>query len=167
MVHSKVWYTYNKNSPSKTVIHDVLNPNTITSRAGILGDHTLRAPPWTREARQLRSDSTTLVMKGMWRSTLPQRRCSGPMRDGRKPSTHSFHAFLDPHAVRRDSTVRATTRDDVRPTTIRVQGFETTKQKHNNATKNVTILLGEEIFHTNPKVLETEDDIRPHEQCPR
>jgi len=140
--YTGVWYTYNKNSPGKAVIHDALNPNTIASRAEPLGDHTLPAPPWTREARQLRSDSTTPGTKSMRRSTLPRTRCSGPTRDGSKPSTHSFHAFLDPHAVRRDSTVRATTRADVRPTIIRVQGFEMTKQKHNNATENVTILLG-------------------------
>ena len=51
------------------------------------------------------------------------------------------------HAIRRHSTVMATTRADVRPTINLVQGFEMTKQKHNNATKNVTILLGEEEFH--------------------
>jgi hypothetical protein len=148
MVHSRVWYTYNENSPGKATIHDALNSNTITSREGPLGDHTLPAPPWTREARQLRRDSMTLGTKGMRGSTLSRTRCSGPTSDGSKPSTHSFHAFLDPHAVRRDSTVRATTRADVRPTIIRVQGFEMTKQKHNNATKKVTILLGEEKFRT-------------------
>jgi len=34
------------------------------------------------------------------------------------------------------------------PTIIRVQGLEMTRQKHNNATKNVITLLGEEKFRT-------------------
>ena len=112
-----------------------------------LGDHTLPASPWTREVRKLRSDCTTPGTKGTRRPTLPRMRCSGPTRYGRKPSTHTWNAFLDPHAVRKDSTVRATTRADVRPTITRVQGFEMTKQKHNNETENVTILL-EEKFRT-------------------
>jgi hypothetical protein len=40
------------------------------------------------------------------------------------------------------SKVRATTGADVKATIIRVQWFEKTKQRSNNARENVTILLG-------------------------
>ena len=42
------------------------------------------------------------------------------------------------------------------------------KQKHNNATENVTILFEEEIFGKFRQIdlIEMENDIRPHEQRP-
>ena len=78
----------------------------------------------------------------MGRLTLPQMYCRGATREGRKPHSHTFNALLPLQAVRRHSMVRATTRADVRPTIICAKRFEVTKQKHNNATENVTILWG-------------------------
>jgi hypothetical protein len=51
-------------------------------------------------------------------------------------------------AMRTHSIAMATTRADVRPTIIGIQGFDITKQKHNNETENVTILLRREKFRT-------------------